>query len=348
MKFTPIWFDSLGAKSSCVLIATEDVKILIDPGIAIMQPSFPAPLAKKLYLESLGLRKIKNAMKKADVIVISHYHYDHYLLNHIELYKGKTMFVKNPNEYINDSQRKRAKEFFQSLYGEMLDREFEEFLSRKRKLAYPDPLRELKLAMKRDFGDYAGRRKEVLKAGYEWFRRRTERWNKWFEIKGCDEKKLMVEYAEGRCFEFGKTRIRFTKPLFHGVEFSRVGWVFSTVVERKGEKIIHTSDVNGPIIEDYAEWIAMENPDILVLDGPMTYMFGYLLNRTNLQRAVKNLVRILKTTDTKLIIYDHHLPREAKFREHTKEVWEVAKRLKKRLITAAEFLGKTPEVLKYA
>ena len=41
----PVWFDSLGAKSSCMLVKTPDVKILIDPGIAAMQPSFPAPVA---------------------------------------------------------------------------------------------------------------------------------------------------------------------------------------------------------------------------------------------------------------------------------------------------------------
>lgn len=39
--FKPIWFDSIGAKSSSTLIKT-DIKIVIDPGIAIMHQSFPA------------------------------------------------------------------------------------------------------------------------------------------------------------------------------------------------------------------------------------------------------------------------------------------------------------------
>ena len=38
----PVWADSLGAKSFCTLIRTEDVSILVDPGVAIMHPSFPA------------------------------------------------------------------------------------------------------------------------------------------------------------------------------------------------------------------------------------------------------------------------------------------------------------------
>jgi len=36
-----IWFDSMGAKSSCILVDTPDIKILVDPGAAAMQPSYP-------------------------------------------------------------------------------------------------------------------------------------------------------------------------------------------------------------------------------------------------------------------------------------------------------------------
>ena len=70
----PVWFDSLGAKSSCTLVKTPDVKILIDPGIAAMQPSFPAPAAKKREWRDKGREAIKRASKEADIIIISHYH----------------------------------------------------------------------------------------------------------------------------------------------------------------------------------------------------------------------------------------------------------------------------------
>jgi hypothetical protein len=129
------------------------------------------------------------------------------------------------------------------------------------------------------------------------------------------------------------------------IEFSRVGWVCSTVIEFKREKLIHTSDLNGPIIEDYAKWLIKENPDVLILDGPMTYMLGYTLNLINFRRTIGNMLRILGETETEIIIYDHHLPREPKFKERTKEVWETAKKLKKKVFTAAEFLGEKPVVL---
>jgi len=154
-----------------------------------------------------------------------------------------------------------------------------------------------------------------------------------------------VKYPEGKAFKFGNTSLRFRKPLFHGIEFSRVGWVFYTIVEHETEKFIHSSDLDGPIIEDYAQQIIHENPQVLILDGPMTYMFGYLLNRINLNRAVENATEIVRSIDAELIIYDHHLPRERKFRERTEKVWNTAKEAKKKVMTAAEFLGQEPVVL---
>ena len=108
---------------------------------------------------------------------------------------------------------------------------------------------------------------------------------------------------------------------------------------------MHTSDVCGPMIEDYAELIIKENPTVLLLDGPMTYMFGYLLNRINLNRTIENACRIVEEIDAELIVYDHHLTREPHFRERTNKVFQTAKKYKKKLFTAAEYLGKQPRVL---
>ncbi|MHA1208431.1 MAG: MBL fold metallo-hydrolase [Candidatus Freyarchaeota archaeon] len=345
VSFRPVWFDSLGAKSSCTLVETPEVSVLIDPGIAVMQPSFPASMPQKLYWEAMGRREIKRASRKADVIVVSHYHYDHYFPEDMSVYSGKLVLAKNPNEYINDSQRRRAERFYSKICKHFGKTNLEDVVKKPYTREYGNPLDDLPIAMHKDFGDYNERRKELLEKGLKWFRNRTTRWGKNPEIPELEFESVKVKYPEGRKLRFGDTRLRFTKPLFHGIEFSRVGWIFATVVEHGGEKLIHSSDMNGPIIEDYAEWIIEENPDILVLDGPMTYMFGYLLNRTNLNRTVANAVRILEETKARLIIYDHHLPREAKFKEHTREVWNTAEKLNKKLLTAADFLRKTPKVL---
>jgi len=344
MDFKLIWFDSLGAKSSCTLIKT-DLNILIDPGAAVMHPGFPASDEQKFSWYKEAIEKI-NSITFADIVVISHYHYDHFIhTSHTsEIYSNASIFAKNPNEFINDSQKKRAEVFFEELFrsfGKNLKNSFEKPVEKE----FEDPMTGLEISSKKDFGDYQQRRDELLEKGRRWFRNRVRKWNTYKRIPEMKFKDGEIRFAEGRKFKRGKTRLRFTQPLFHGIEYSRVGWVFSTVIEFEGEKLIHTSDLNGPIIEDYAQWIIDENPNILILDGPMTYMLGYTLNLTNFRRTIENALKILRETDTELIIYDHHLPREPKFKDRTREVWEEAKMKGKRLVTAAEYLGRKPAVL---
>ena len=342
ISFKPVWFDSLGAKSSCALVETKDLRLLIDPGIATMHPTFPASNAQKASWFKRGLSAIISASKVADAVVISHYHYDHFVDFREEIYGGKTIFAKNPNEYINDSQRGRAETFYGHLCGAFRQ---EIKLEESEEKVYGNPLDELPLSRSMRFGDYDGRRRALLRKGEEWFAKRAKKWNSWKRIPELAAERFEVKFPEGKEFNFGSTKLRFTKPLFHGIEFSRVGWVFATIVERGKEKLIHSSDLNGPIIEDYAEWIIREGPSALILDGPMTYMLGYTLNLINFKRTLNNALRIIEETDAELIIYDHHLPREPKFKERTKEVWRRAKKLGKKVLTAAEFLGEEPAVL---
>ncbi len=342
----PVWFDSLGAKSSCTLVETPDVKILIDPGIAAMQPSFPASDAKKREWCEQGRKAIKRASKEADIIIISHYHYDHYFPTDLSIYKDKLLLAKNPDEYINDSQRARATSFYSSICESYGKTNLESLVKTKGgRKKDPDPLTDLPIACHKDFGDYNKRRSELFEKGMRWFDGRVTNWAKNPVIPEFNFPSLTVKYPEGKEFKFGDTTLQFSKPLFHGIEFSRVGWVFYTIVEHEDEKFIHSSDLNGPIIEDYAQQIIRENPQVLILDGPMTYMFGYLLSRINLNRAVENAVEIVRSIDAELIIYDHHLPRDRKFRQRTEKVWNTAKEENKKLMTAAEFMGYKTVVL---
>jgi len=346
MRIELVWFDSMGAKSSSVLVITDDVSVLIDPGVAIMHPSFPAPDEHKRAWLREGRARIRRAAEQADVVVITHYHYDHFTDFDKQIYDGKLVLAKNPNEYINDSQRQRALRF----YGNMCEAfgyRLEELLEKPVKKRWRDPYLDLKHAQSVDFGDYSERKAELLEKGREWFRRRAEKWSSYKRIPELELGAVKVKFPEGKSFRFGSTTLRFTSPMFHGIEYSRVGWVFGVIVESGGEKLLYTSDLNGPIIEDYADWIIRENPDILILDGPMTYMLGYTLNLINLRRCIENAVRIIEETDTKLIIYDHHLPREPKFKERTRSVWDAAKRAKKTLTTASEYLGMKPAVNRF-
>lgn len=344
--FNLVWFDSLGAKSTCTLIKTPDVTLLIDPGAAAMQPGFPASRVKKLYWLEKARSAIKKASRLADVVVISHYHYDHFTDFDRDLYEGKLVLAKDPNEYLNDSQRRRAESFFNNVSRTFGKTELEKLLEEREPRDYSDPLDKVPIAKSRDYGDYNERKRELLDKGRKWFVRRVENWNSAKIIPELNFQKCHIRFADGKKFEFGDTVVRFTNPLFHGIEFARVGWVVSTTVTKGNEKLIHTSDLQGPTIEDYAEWIINEDPDVLILDGPSTYLIPYMLNLINLRRTVENACKIVEETEKlKLIIYDHHLLREPNFKKRVEKVYEKAVENGKEVLTAAEYLGKRPVVL---
>jgi hypothetical protein len=347
IMFRLVWFDSLGAKSTCTLVKTPDVSILIDPGVAVMQPSFPASYAQKRKWANEAWSAIKSASKEAEVIVVSHYHYDHFTDFEETLYKGKILLAKDPNEYINDSQRRRAEDFYNNLAKAFGETELHSLLQSREEKNYPDPMDNLPLAKSKDYGDYTKRKQELLEKGRKWFHGRVQKWNRMKLIPELRFKNCEVRFVDGEEFCYGETKAVFTRPLFHGIEYARVGWVISTSITYEDEKFIHTSDLEGPVIEDQAEWLINEDPNVLILDGPSTYLIPFMLNLINLKRAIENMCRIIEETERlKLIIYDHHLPRDRKFKERVKQVYEKAKENNKKVLTAAEYMGKTPAVLK--
>jgi predicted metallo-beta-lactamase superfamily hydrolase len=339
LEFQPLWFDSMGAKSTSTLVKTPDITIVIDPGVAIMQPSFPASSEQKAEWLAIAENRIKEACEKADIITISHYHYDHYFPDDFNVYRGKTVYAKNPNEYINNNQRERGEKFFNDIFKEFEIDEKEKFLTKQKKTEYRDPLYDIPHAASKDFKSYNERRKEVLCKGRKRFKKHAKNWLSYEQLPEIKSDNIEVIFPEEKTFKFGDTKLRFTKPLFHGIEYAGVGWVLATIIEYGDKKLFHSSDLSGPMIEDYADLIIKENPSILFLDGPTTYLFGYILNRINLERTIENTARIIREIDADVIIYDHHLTRESKFRDRTKKVWDTAIEMDKRVMTASEYLG---------
>jgi len=343
LRFKLVQFDSYGAKSSCVKIVTKDIKVVIDPGVAIMHPSFPASVEDKLRWLEEGRRRIYTSLAEADIIIVTHYHYDHFTPDDPSIYGRRlALFTKNPNVYINDSQRLRAEAFLETLvnyHGLELN-----YSSEKRLVNVRDPGMGLR-SIEMDFGDYNERRMELIERGRIWFKKRLANWEKWRYINEITSKKLRVIYPENSIYRFGDTKLVFTPPLFHGIEYSRVGWVYSVLIAEGGDKLFYSSDLNGPIIEDYADMIIDYQPNVIILDGPMTYMFGYTLNRINLNRCLENVKRIIDNVDFDLMIWDHHLPRERRFRERTAKVWEYASKKDKLILTAREYSFNKPPLI---
>lgn len=267
MKIIPIASDSMGTRSMATFVETDDCKILIDPGVALGPRRYGLP-PHPLEIEKLeeDWRNIVKYADKAQVMIVTHYHYDHHNPEYPEIYTDKVVYLKHPTEKINYSQKKRAKYFLSKLNN------------------LPE----------------------------------------------------VIEYCDGQKFIFNSTKIKFSSPVCHGTN-ARLGYVVEVSISYREEKFLFTSDVEGPSLKEQVDFILKENPDILYLDGPMTYMLGYRYSAKSLEESVKNLIKILRETKIKKLIIDHHFLRDLNWRERIKEALDIAN---SKIVTAAEYTGR--------
>jgi predicted metallo-beta-lactamase superfamily hydrolase len=118
LKVMPLAFESLGVRSMATCIETGDINILIDPAVALAPKRFglpPHPVEEEAKATLWG--RIKEHAAKADVLVVTHYHFDHFDPKEPEIYSGKMVLLKHPRRMINRSQRERAAAFLPSLKG---------------------------------------------------------------------------------------------------------------------------------------------------------------------------------------------------------------------------------------
>lgn len=267
MKIIPLAADSLGTRSMCVYVETKDVKILIDPSVALAgnRNSYP-PHPIEIKLMRKHWKTIKTYAKRAEILIVTHYHYDHHNPEAPEIYKGKTVYIKHPLQKINASQKKRSSHFLKKLG-------------------------------------------QLPKA---------------------------IEYSDGRTFTFGKTTIKFSKPVPHGWD-EKLGCVTEVLIDDGKTKFIHTSDVEGATRKAQRDFIIQNDPDICLIDGPMTYMFGM---------STKALGEIIKKTKRlKTLLVDHHYVRDLKWREKLESIYKFAQKRKVKLLCTAEFVGKKENLL---
>ncbi len=116
MEITPVAFDSMGVRSMATFVKTKDVSIFIDPAVSLAPSRYGLP-PHEIEVERMNekWKEIKGFVEKSDVVVITHYHYDHHNPNEIEIFDGKKLLVKHPKEKINRSQMKRAAFFLDQL-----------------------------------------------------------------------------------------------------------------------------------------------------------------------------------------------------------------------------------------
>ena len=174
----------------------------------------------------------------------------------------------------------------------------------------------------------------------------SESINKSQKQRGIDfkknvEKNCNLIYSDNSKHKIGQTELTFSPPVFHGPDKIRLGYVIMTTIEDGERKLLHASDVQGPVTKKAKDYIIKQKPDLLILDGPPTNMLGFRFSKKNLQLASKNLLEIIKKTECEILL-DHHLLRDIKYKEAFSKPYKIGG---KRLKTFAEYLGKENNTL---
>jgi len=286
IRFTPIAFESLGVRSMCTFVETPDVKILIDPGVAL-GPRFrllPHPREYQALRDSR--EKIRKYSRISDIITISHYHHDHFTPNFTDttwlasspreaetIYRGKTVMVKDARSSTNVSQRRRG----------------------------------------------------------------------WIFQTFCRKIADNTVIADGRGFDYGDTKVRFSAPLPHGDESTELGSVLALVIESSTEKFIHASDIQGPMSDSALQFVLNEEPSAVMIGGPPTYLSGVKVPKDSIARGMQNLEAIARRVP--LVIVDHHLLRDEDSIEELSRISVAIRPLGRSIMTAAEYINKRPRLL---
>jgi predicted metallo-beta-lactamase superfamily hydrolase len=122
IQIVPLAAESLGVRSMCTFVQTPDVKVLLDAGVSLGPNRFGFPPHPKEYEAIRECRKkIAEAAEKAEIVTISHYHFDHHTPSYTDwwlnwsseelarqIYEGKLILAKSYREKTNFSQRRRG------------------------------------------------------------------------------------------------------------------------------------------------------------------------------------------------------------------------------------------------
>jgi len=287
IRVVPLADESFGVRSMCTYVETPDLKVLLDAGVSLAPNRFGFPPHPREYEVIAECReKIAKASEKAEVVTLSHYHFDHHTPSYVDwfcnwsspdvakqVYEGKIVLVKSYREMVNFSQRRRGWMF------------------------------------QKTGGKYA----------------------------------KLLEIADSKTFGFGDTCVKFSEPVFHGSANSELGWILMTSIEYEDEKMLFASDVQGPMYDLTLETILAEQPQLIVIGGPPTYLGGFRVKDEHIAVGMQNLEKI--ATSVPLTVLGHHLLRDEEWRESSLPIFDTAERSGHAVVTAAEFVGKGNNLL---
>jgi len=157
IKVVPLAEESFGVRSMCTYIETSDVKVLLDAGASLAPNRFGySPHPREYQAIAECRERIAKAAEKADIVTLSHYHFDHHTPSYTDwfcnwssaevakkIYEGKLVLVKNYRSMVNFSQRRRGWMFKKTggSYAERLETaDSRTFEFENTKLKFSDPV----------------------------------------------------------------------------------------------------------------------------------------------------------------------------------------------------------------
>ena len=126
MKIKILAGESLGTRSMATYIECSRTSVFIDPGVALAPRRYGYPPHDiELETKERAWRDIVRYASKSDVVVVTHYHYDHHNPwdNLREIYYDKEIILKDFNNNINPSQIRRSRFFLHRLREAGVDTE---------------------------------------------------------------------------------------------------------------------------------------------------------------------------------------------------------------------------------
>jgi predicted metallo-beta-lactamase superfamily hydrolase len=151
------------------------------------------------------------------------------------------------------------------------------------------------------------------------------------------------EVADGKTFEYGATKVKISQPVPHGEEKTELGWVLMSAIECQEDKVLHASDVQGPMSKVTTRLILKEKPDILILGGPPLYLEGVRVEKASLRKGIENASAIARKVPK--LIFEHHVLRSENWKDEAKLVFEAGAETGHEVMTAAEYLGEPLRLL---
>jgi len=115
------------------------------------------------------------------------------------------------------------------------------------------------------------------------------------------------------------------------------------LVQHHDEKVMFASDVQGPMDEAALQCILAEKPHLLILGGPPMYLAGFRVSELQLKQGLAHLETLARSIPT--VVVEHHLLRDAQWREWAKAAFASAQTAGNKVLTAAELVGKDDRLL---